>query len=133
MATTEEVLSAARAVGDLIAKHEAGQKFEKAVKLFQKDIDAQRLMNDYQRHLMTIAHKEQSGQPVEVADKHRLEKLQTDLSRNLVLQQLQMAQMDYLDLMRQVDEAISGEAAPAEAPEASLATPPGAAGPVLAD
>jgi len=114
MATTQEILSAAEALGKLIAQHSAAKKFEDTVKKLQGDVEAQRVLNDYNRHLQKLGEKEASGKAIEVADKQHLEKLQQGVIRNPTLRDFQVAQMDYLDLMRRVDEAMQG-GSPAEA------------------
>ena len=107
MATTQEILDAARALGKLIATHDAARKFDKCLTKLGADRDAQRLLNDLNRHTGLVAEKEQKGQPIEVDDKRKLEKLQGEVVRNSVLREFQILQMDYLDLMRKVDEVIS--------------------------
>ena len=126
MATTQEILDSAKSLGKLIATHEAARSFEENLKKLEADVDAQRVLNDLNRHAVTLAEKEQNGQPIEVEDKRKLEKLQGDVARNAVLQNFQLMQMDYVDLMRKVDEAISGRdsAAPALPPtETSTVNP----------
>jgi cell fate (sporulation/competence/biofilm development) regulator YlbF (YheA/YmcA/DUF963 family) len=109
MATTSEILNAARELGKLIRTHDAAGKFEASVAALQKDVEAQRVLNDYNRHLNSLAEKEASGRPIEVDDKRKLDQLQQKVIMNPLLQKFQMAQMDYLDLMRRVDEAMTGE------------------------
>jgi cell fate (sporulation/competence/biofilm development) regulator YlbF (YheA/YmcA/DUF963 family) len=110
MATTEEILKAARALGDTIGQHAATKKFEDAAMALQKDVEAQRALNDFNRFLQTLHEKETQGKPIEVAEKRKLETLQQAVIRNSTLSKFQMAQMDYMDLMRKVDAAINGEA-----------------------
>ena len=117
MATTQEILSAATDLGKLIATHPAAVKFEDTVKKLQDDTEAQRLMTDLNRHMEKLGEKESKGQPIEVADKKTLEELQHKVMAHSLLSQFQMVQMDYLDLMRQVDQIISGGGQ--EAPEAN--------------
>ncbi|QQE13421.1 YlbF family regulator [Planctomycetota bacterium] len=112
MATTEQILEDAKKLGKLIKEHPAAQKMDKAVEALQADIDSQRLANDYNRMAQTIAEKEQQGQPVEVDEKHKMAELHKQIIMNKVLSDLQMAQMDYSDLMRKIDTAMSGEIAP---------------------
>ncbi len=126
MATTEEILNAARELGKLLATHEAATRFEATVRKLQGDIDAQRILNDYNRHLESLAEKESAGRPIEVEDKRKLDALQKQVMSNPLLQELQVAQMDYLDLMRRVDEAMSPN--PPAAPTAAV---PPVAGPDL--
>ena len=90
MATTEEILDAARQLGKLIGSHEAAKKFADVMGHLREDDDAQRLLNDYNRQLSTITEKESAGTPVEVEDKRKLESLQTQVMTNDVLRDLQM-------------------------------------------
>lgn len=118
MPTTQEILDAAQKLGKLIASHDSAQKLEQAARKLQGDVEAQRILTDYNRQLEKVADKEAHGKPIEVDDKRQLEKLQASVVRNAVLREFQVAQMDYLDLMRRVDEAMAGvdHAAPAAAP-----------------
>ena len=107
MATTQEIVAAARELGKLIETHEAAKKFAQALEKLEADVEARRVMDDFNRQLAAIAEKEQSGKPIEVEDKHKLQELQNKITRNPLVQQFQLAQMDYLDLLRKVDEAMT--------------------------
>ncbi|MFP4144800.1 MAG: YlbF family regulator [Phycisphaeraceae bacterium] len=109
MTSTQEIVDAARKVGELIAEHDAAKKMEDVLKRLEDDRDAQRILTDYNRQVQEVAQKEMQGQPVEVEDKRKLEDLQKKVVTSPVLRDLQMAQMDYVDLMRKVDEAIGGQ------------------------
>jgi cell fate (sporulation/competence/biofilm development) regulator YlbF (YheA/YmcA/DUF963 family) len=109
MATTSEILDAAKKLGELIATHESVKRYTDLVGQLQQDVEAQRAMNDFSRFLTKLGEKEQAGQPIEVADKHKLEELQTKVVRHPLLSRMQMAQMDYVDLLRKVDEAMTGQ------------------------
>ena len=108
MATTAEILEAARELGNLISRHEASTKLEAVAEQMDADTEAQRALNDYHRHVETLAKKEAERKPIEVEDKRRLERLQQAVANNAVLRNFQTAQMDYVDLLRQVDEAMTG-------------------------
>ena len=107
MATTEEIVSAARDLGRLIDSHEAARKLSDVLKNLEGDVDAQRLLNDHNRAAQTVAQKQSQGQPIEVEDKHKLEDLHKQVIRNPLLRDYQMAQMDFVDLMRKIDDAMS--------------------------
>jgi len=107
MASTDQIIQAASELGKLIATHETGRKFADTVRKLEADVEAQRILNDYNRHLMSLAQKEQAGQPIEVEDKHKVEQLQSAMAQNALLREFQMVQMDYLDLMRRVEEAMA--------------------------
>ncbi len=119
MATTQEILDAAGELGKLISSHTTASALEKVVKALREDVEAQRKLADYQRHLTAIGEKEASGKPIEVDDKKKLETLQGEVIRTPVLRDFQLAQMDHMDLMRQVDAAISGTAPVPDSPAAS--------------
>lgn len=131
MATTQEIIAAATALGKLIATHDAAAQFELSVRKLEGDVEAQRVLNDYNRLMQKLAEKEAAGQPIEVDDKRQLEKLQAGIGRNATLRDFQMKQMDYLDLMRRVDEAMSGDtgaSASSAAPAQSALVNPDIAG-----
>ena len=112
MATTEEILSEAKKLGKLIKEHPAAEKLENLISKLQEDTEAQRVMNDYNRLTAKLAEKEQKGEPIEVDEKHQMTDLHKAVVMNRVLQNLQVAQMDYSDLLRQVDTAMTGEVTP---------------------
>lgn len=110
MPSTQDILDAAKKLGNLISEHDVAKKVESAAKRLDDDRDAQRALTDYNRHLQALSEKEQKGQPIEVEDKHKLQSLQNAVIRNPLLREFQTAQMDYVDLLRKVDEAMTGEA-----------------------
>ncbi len=124
MATTQEIMDAAHKLGKMLADHEAVKGVDGSVKALQSDLDAQRLLNDFNRHVNALGEKESRGLPIEVEDKRRLEQLQSSLATNLTVRRFQMAQMDYLDLRRKIDEAIDDELAPAGAGTAPVGASP---------
>ncbi len=125
MADTEAILRKARELGELIAQHETVARFDAAVKALREDTEAQRAVTDLNRHLEKLSQKQAENKPIEVEDKRRLESLQTAVVRNAVLRDFQTAQMDYVDLLRRVDEAVMS-AGDIEPPE-----PGGVAGPAV--
>jgi cell fate (sporulation/competence/biofilm development) regulator YlbF (YheA/YmcA/DUF963 family) len=112
MATTEEIISKAEELGKMIANHNAAQQIEKVAQKLEKDIEAQRALNDYNRCIAKIGERESQGKPIEVEDKRILEKLQQQVIMNPLLREFQVAQMDYVDLMRRVDEAMMSRGEP---------------------
>ena len=129
MADTEKVLAAARDVGKLIAQTTQAKGFEKAVQSLDKDVDAQRLLADLNRATGVLVQKQASGQPIEVAEKHKLEELRGVVATNITIGNFQMAQMDLLDLMRRVDDAIGGETALGTPGGGMAGSPGGSPGP----
>lgn len=123
MPSTDEILKAARDLGELISNHDAAKKLENVLNRLGADQDAQRLLTDYNRHLQTLAEKEMNQQPIEVSDKARLSELQKKVVTHPILRELQKAQMDYVDLLRQVDEVITGGESGVQSPTPSVQNP----------
>lgn len=109
MASTDEILREATKLGQLISEHDSAKKLEDILSRLQNDQDAQRALNDYNRHLQALAQKEGEGKPIEVEDKRKLEQLQRQVVMNPILRDFQKVQMDYVDLLRRVDEAMTGQ------------------------
>ena len=109
MASTQEVLEAARHLGDLIEGHDAALRMSKALDQLNDDKAAQHALTQLNEHVEALSLKEQNHQPIEPAEKAKLRDLQAGLAKSATLRDLQVAQMDFADLMRQVDEAISPE------------------------
>lgn len=112
MAATEDILRRARELGKLIADHEAARQLTETLESLKQDTDAQRALSDFERHVQSLGEKQAAGKPIEVEDKHKLESLQLAVARNPLLRDLQIRQMNYLDLLRQVEEAMRQEYEP---------------------
>ena len=122
MATTQEILQAAISLGKMVADHESAKRLEAAVKLLQNDLESQRLLSEFNKLMQTLSQKEASGRPIEVADKRQLEAVQSKIVKNPTLRQFQIAQMDHLDLLRKIDEIVSG-GGEVEAPQGNTVGP----------
>ena len=118
MASTEDVIEQAEKLGELIAEHSVSKSMESAIKALQNDTASQRALTDLNRHASSLEEKAAQGQPIEVADKQKFEQLQQAVAMSPLLANFQRAQMDYADLLKQVDDAITG-AAPEEAAAAA--------------
>lgn len=111
MATTDEIMKQAAALGRLIAEHKAAKQFKTLMAKLEADVEAQRILNDFGRKLAEIEEKEQTGRPIEVDDKRAVEALRRQVVKHPLLREFQMAQFEYVDLMRKVDEALNGAGA----------------------
>jgi cell fate (sporulation/competence/biofilm development) regulator YlbF (YheA/YmcA/DUF963 family) len=103
---TQQIMDAADKLGLMVAQHPAIDKYKQAQKSLADDPDASRLLNDFNRQLMTLARQEESGMPVSDAQRHQLETLQSQLASHLKIKALNMAQVEFIDLLRRVSDAI---------------------------
>ncbi|XAM01698.1 YlbF family regulator [Phycisphaeraceae bacterium D3-23] len=122
MASTEEILKQAAELGDLLAEHEASKSMESAVTALQNDPASQQALTELNQYAAGLEAKAAQGKPIEVADKRKMEELQQAVVLNPLMANFQRSQMAYVDLMRKIDDAITGR--PAD--EAAGAAGPGA-------
>ena len=122
MASTEEIITLAAELGELIADHEASASMESAVKALQGDTASQQALGQLNQYATALEAKAAQGQPIEVADKRQMEELQQAVVLNPLLASFQRSQMAYVDLLRKVDDAITGK--PADEGAGAGAPPP---------
>ncbi len=103
---TQQILDAADKLGVLVAQHPAVGRYQQAQEALSKDPDAARLLNEFNRQIMTLARQEEQGMPVTDAQRHQLESLQAQLAAHLKIKSLNIAQMEFVDLMRKVSDGI---------------------------
>jgi cell fate (sporulation/competence/biofilm development) regulator YlbF (YheA/YmcA/DUF963 family) len=113
MPDTQEILDAAENVGKMVAQHPAVERYRQAQKSLTEDPDATRLLNDFNRQIMTLARQEEAGMPVTDAQRHQLEGLQAQLASHLKVKNLNIAQVEFMDLLRRVSDAIRKQVADA--------------------
>src|SRR4030095_4992586 len=126
---TQQIIEAADKVGQMVAQHSAVEKYRQAQKSLSDDPDAARMLNDFNRPLMNFARQEEAGMAVTDAQRHNLENLQAQLASHLKVKALNLAQVEFYDLLRKVSEAIRGKIneGPAAAPGGAPGATPAAA------
>ena len=73
-----------------------------------------RLLQEFQSQSDKIAHLEEENKPIEVDDKRKLQDLHSQLIANEVFKKFTAAQMEYVDLLRKVNEMLDGQLASTE-------------------
>ena len=66
-------------------------------------------LKDFREQAAKVARLERENKPVEVDDKHRLQELNNKLVASEVFKKFTAAQVEYVDLMRKVNNAIRRE------------------------
>ena len=129
-ADTQQILEEADKLGQIVAQHPAVARYKEAQRAVANDPEATRLLADFDRHLETLGRQEQSGLPVTDAQRMQLESLQGRIVSHLKIKALNMAQVDFVDLLRKVSQAVQRPSV--EAQQAAGGAPGGAgAGPRL--
>lgn len=99
-----QIMDAARKLGELVARHPAIKKYVEAQEALAKDADATRLLNDFERRAAVLMRNEQVGQVVGEAERRDLEALQAQIASNLRVKAFSIAQTDMTDLLRKVSQ-----------------------------
>ena len=101
-----EIIQMAERLGNAVARSAQASGLRAARKAFEAQPDAKKLLADYQAQADKIAQLEGQAKPVEVEDKHRLQELHDKLVANELFRKLTAAQVEYVDLMRRVNDAL---------------------------
>lgn len=109
-----EIIELAGRLGKAIADSAQALKLREARKALHSQADIMQVMKDYQAQAEKIARLEDEKKPVEVDDKHKLDGLHGKLISSEVFKKYTSAQVDYIDLMRKVNEALRGQLAATE-------------------
>jgi cell fate (sporulation/competence/biofilm development) regulator YlbF (YheA/YmcA/DUF963 family) len=112
-ADTTQILAEADKLGQLVAQHPAIERYKQAQKAVADDPDANRAMADFEQQLEKLARQEQSGMPVTDAQRQTLEAVQSRIVSNIKVKALNMANVEFVDLLRKVNQAIQGKVAEA--------------------
>jgi len=108
-ADTNQILAEADKLGQLVAQHPAVERYKNAQRAVAEDPDANRTMAEFERQLESLARQEQTGMPVTDAQRQQLENLQSRIVSNVKVKNLNMAQVDFIDLLRKVNQAVQSK------------------------
>ena len=110
-ADMQQILDEAEKLGQLVAQHPAVARFRDAQKAVSSDPEAARLLADFDRHIETLARQEQSGLPITDAQRMQVESLQNRIVSHLKIKAMNMAQVEFVDLLRKVSQTVQRPAA----------------------
>jgi cell fate (sporulation/competence/biofilm development) regulator YlbF (YheA/YmcA/DUF963 family) len=131
MPDTQQILDEAAKLGKLVAQHPSVAKYRDAQKVLTEDRDATNLMAEFNRQIETLSRQEASGMPITDAQRSSLESVQTQLASHIKVKALQLAQVEYTDLLRKVNQAVHQQLAESTPAGGGAARPGGGAGPKL--
>ena|SRR5687768_17530341 len=103
---TDQIMQEAEKLGQLVAQHPAVGRYKQAQKSVAEDPEAGRLLADFDRQLETLGRQEQSGMPVTDAQRMQLESLQGRIISHIKIKALNMAQVEFVDLLRKITQTI---------------------------
>lgn len=102
--TTEQVLELAEKLGQTLSQHPAVEKYRQAQRSVADDPEAARLLREFDRQLETLARQEASGGGITDAQRRALESLQAQIASHLKVKALNIAQVEFTDLLRRVSQ-----------------------------
>ncbi len=104
-ADTDDILAHSAKLGQMLVEHPAVTKYKQAQKSVADDTDARSLMGDFNRMIEALGRQEQQGMSISDAQRLSLEALQSRLASNIKVKALNIAQMEFMDLLRKVSES----------------------------
>lgn len=114
---TQQIMDEAAKLGDLVAQHPAVARYKDARKAVEQDAEASRLLADFSRQMETLERQVQSGREVTDAQQQQLEALQNRIVSHLKIKAMNLAQVEFVDLLRRITQTIQrplAEAPPAQ-------------------
>jgi cell fate (sporulation/competence/biofilm development) regulator YlbF (YheA/YmcA/DUF963 family) len=103
-AEMNEITTAAEKLGQLVAQHPSVARYKDAQRAVAQDPEASRLMTDFGQQLERLARQEQSGMHVTDAQRQQLEAIQSRIASNLKVKALNMAEVEFTDMLRRVSQ-----------------------------
>ena len=119
----EEILKEAEKLGNLLKQHPAVDRFKAAQKAIADDPEASRMLSEFDRLLEGLGRQEQQGRPVTDAQRLQLESLQSRIVSHIKIKNLNLAQVEFVDLLRKVSQTYQKQLNEAGADGKSAATP----------
>ena len=102
----DALVELAEKLGKMIAASPAASRLRRAKKALNQEADTSKTLEDFRRQSEKLAKLEDENKPIEVEDKHLLRDLREKLLASETFKEFTGAQVEYVDLMRKVNEAL---------------------------
>jgi len=102
----DEVLGLAQKLGEAIRRHPRYVKLREADARVRADKSATEALDAYNKAAADLGRKERQGQPIDVEDKRRLQRLHESVAANETVKSFMRTHADYAELMRRMNDAI---------------------------
>ena len=104
-----EIIEMAAKLGKAIARSPQADTLRKTRAEMNAQDDVMQLLRDFQKQSERIAELQENNKPIEIEDKHKLDEMHEQLVGKDAFKKFTAAQVEYVDLMRKVNEAITQE------------------------
>jgi cell fate (sporulation/competence/biofilm development) regulator YlbF (YheA/YmcA/DUF963 family) len=129
---TQQLMQEAEKLGRLVAQHPAVARYKSAQKAVSDDPEAGRMLADMDRQIESLSRQEQSGMPISDAQRAALEAAQNRVVSHIKIKNWNMAQVDFIDLLRKITQTIQRQLGDQPAPGADGGSSSGAGTPTAA-
>jgi len=103
---TQQVVQEAEKLAALIAQHPAVDRYKAAQKAVTDDPEASRLMATFEQQYEALSRQQMQGMEITEAQQQQLERLQAQIVSHIKIKNLNLAQVDFVDLLRRVSQKI---------------------------
>lgn len=103
---TQQILDDAVKLGQVVAQHPAVARYKQARKAVEKDAEATRMLTELDRQIETLTRQQQAGMQVTDAQQQQLESMQSRIVSHIKIKALNIAQVEFVDLLRKVTQTI---------------------------
>jgi cell fate (sporulation/competence/biofilm development) regulator YlbF (YheA/YmcA/DUF963 family) len=103
---TQQLMQDAEKLGRLVAQHPAVARYKSAQKAVADDPEAGRMLADMDRQIESLSRQEQSGLPISDAQRAALETAQNRVVSHIKIKNWNMAQVEFIDLLRKITQTI---------------------------
>ena len=101
---TAQILLEAEKLGQMLKEHPAVERFKSAQKSVGDDPEASRMLAEFERSLEALGRQEQQGHPPTDAQRMQLESLQSKIVSHIKIKNLNLAQLEFTDLLRKIGD-----------------------------
>jgi len=102
----DEIIELAERLGKAIAGSRPADRLRRARKAIEAEAQLSETLEEFRKQSEKVAKLEAENKPVEVEDKHKLRDLHEKLVGSEKFKNFTAAQVDYVDLMRKVNDAL---------------------------
>jgi len=108
---TQQIMDEAAKVGQLVAQHPAVARYKEARRAVDQDAEASRMLSELDRQIESLTRQSQAGMPPTDAQQQQLEALQGRIVSHIKIKALNLAQVEFVDLLRKVSQTIQRQVA----------------------
>lgn len=105
----DDLIAMAEKLGKQIAADARTMELKQAQKAVDQDEEAKKLVEAYRVQAERISELTRQNKPIEVVDKHKLRELEQQIGLNGKLKELTRRQVDFVDMMRKIKQAIDSQ------------------------